>query len=135
MQNAVEIQAGQSDERLRLALNFQRKAPSLSSAFSVLADKAVYTVVRTALGLPAALSSADIDRQAAIIAERLDVTEFKDPAKLDRFVTRYMAMSLAEGGASQQSASSPATSLLQGIASSVDMSTLMSIQSLRRPGA
>jgi hypothetical protein len=129
VRNAVEEQAGAQDERLRLALHFQRKGPTLTSSLSVLADKAMYTVVRTALGLPAAMSATDIDKQAEMISSRVNVEDFKDPAKLDRFITRYMAMS--EIGNSAQQNSSPVASLLGG-GLNIGQSTLLSIQSLRR---
>jgi hypothetical protein len=131
VRNRVEESAGQQDERLRLALYFQRKAPDIATSFGILADKAIYTVVRTALGLPTAISSNDIDKQAALISSRIDVADFKDPKKLDRFVTRFMAMSAVSGDSFGSGTASPLVSLLQPAASSIGMSTLLSIQSLK----
>jgi hypothetical protein len=132
IRNRVEESAGSQNENLRLGLYFQRKAPTVSSVYGILADKALYTVVRTALGLPTAISGSDIDKQAALISSKLDVKDFSDSGKLAKFITRFMAAVTASGGGQAAIAASPAISLMQGSASSVDSSTLMSIQSLRR---
>jgi hypothetical protein len=132
IRNALEEQAGTRDERLRLALYFQRKAPSLTGPYGVLADKAMYTVVRTALGLPAAVSGADIDKQASFISSKLTIEDFSKPEKLEKFIIRYIANATVTGGPSPGGATRPVVGLMQGVASSVDVSTLMSIQTLRR---
>lgn len=132
IRNTVEESAGSQNENLRLGLYFQRKAPAITSVYGILADKALYTVVRTALGLPAAISGSDIDKQATLIASKVNIKDFSDPAKLSKFITRFMAQATANGDGAPTSAMTPAISLMQGAASSVDSSTLLSIQSLRR---
>jgi hypothetical protein len=133
VRNTMEEQAGRQDERLRLALYFQRKAPNVTGAYGILADKALYTVVRTALGLSAATSSSDITKQAQLISSKVDIADFTNPEKLDKFITRFMARAMAENsGFSSGTTSVPAIGILQGIASNVDLSTLMSIQTLKR---
>ena len=72
------------NEGVRLALYFQRKAGDITSAFGILADKALFEVVRTALALPVGMSQADIDVQAAMITKRLDLADLKDPQKVDK---------------------------------------------------
>ena len=67
----LEADAGKSDEGLRMALYFQRKAPDVSSVFGLMGDPALYKVIQTALGLPAAYSNTDIDIQAAFIRSRI----------------------------------------------------------------
>ena len=126
---SVEVKASDQSEALRLALYFQRKAPALTSSLSVLADKAVYTVVRTALGLPTAMSSNDIDKQAALISSRVNVKDFSDPEKLEKFITRFIAQYAAQD--TSAAASNPAVTVMQG-SSGIDMNTLMSIQSIKR---
>jgi hypothetical protein len=49
---------------VRLALYFERTAPELDSVYGILADTALYEVVRTALGIPAEIAASDIDKQA-----------------------------------------------------------------------
>lgn len=101
--NMLEEQAGETNEGTRLALYFLRKSPGITNAFSILADKALFEVVRTALGLPQQMSQLDIDRQAKILESRLDFSDFKDAKSLDRFIGRFATlydMNNGAGGAS-----------------------------------
>ena len=88
----LEESAGEKSEGTRLALYFLRKAPGLTSALSILADKALLQVARTAFGLPASFSSLDIDKQAAILEKRVKVSDFSNPKTLDKFITRFAAL-------------------------------------------
>jgi Protein of unknown function (DUF1217) len=132
MQNALEERAGQSNEAVRLAMYFDRKASSLSTIYGILGDKAIYAVVRTALGLPDALAGTDIDKQAKLIGSRVNIDDFKDPVKRATFITRYLGMSDAKNSAAL---SSPTVSLYSGVSGRIDMSTLLSIQTLKRFGS
>lgn len=88
----LEEEAGDQSDGARLALYFQRKAPTITSAFSILADKALLQVAQTALGLPASMSNADIDVQAKMITQKLDLSDFQDPDKLTKFLARFSAL-------------------------------------------
>lgn len=88
----LELDAGQGSEGVRLALYFQRKAPAVSSAYGLLADRALLKVTQVALGLPAESGALEIDRQKALIDKKLDVADLKAPDKLDRFLTRFAAL-------------------------------------------
>lgn len=88
----LEGQAGEVSEGTRLALYFLRKAPDATTSYAILADKALFQVARTALGLPEGMTSMDIEKQAAILDKRLNFDDFKDPESLDRFVARFAAM-------------------------------------------
>lgn len=92
LNQTLEIDAGTENEGVRLALYFQRQAHTITNAFDVLADPALQEVVRVALGLPAGIAQADIDAQARMIEERLDLTDFTDPEKLDKFLARFSAL-------------------------------------------
>lgn len=92
LRQTLEEDAGRSNEGVRLALNFERKASSITNWYDVLANKALASVVRTALGLPDSFASADIDKQAALFESRLDIADFTDPAKLDKFLTRFTSL-------------------------------------------
>lgn len=92
IRQTLEEDAGRQNEGIRLALYFQRKAPELSSVYGILADRALLTVVQTALGLSPSTSAADIDRQAEMIEKRLDVADFKDPVKLQKFIDRFISL-------------------------------------------
>jgi uncharacterized protein DUF1217 len=87
----MEEEVGGQNEGVRLALYFQRKAPTLTGPYGILADAALLKVAQTALGLPASMSNMDIERQADIIAARLDIEDLKDPAKLGKFLTSFAA--------------------------------------------
>ncbi|WP_295558349.1 DUF1217 domain-containing protein [uncultured Hyphomicrobium sp.] len=92
LRQTMEQAAGDQNEGVRLALYFQRKAPNLTSSLSVLADKALMEVVMTTLGLPDSAAQADVDVLANMISKRIDVADFKDPAKLEKFLARFSAM-------------------------------------------
>ncbi|HZP19787.1 MAG TPA: DUF1217 domain-containing protein [Bauldia sp.] len=91
VRQTLEADAGDDNQGVRLALYFQRKAADINSYYDILADAALTKVVKTALGLPEEMSSADIDRQVAAISARLSLADLKDPEKLDRLLTRFAA--------------------------------------------
>lgn len=92
MRQTLEEDAGKTNEGVRLALYFQRKAPDITSWYDVLADTALASVVRTALGLPDSFATADIDKQAQLFAQKLNISDFTDPEKLGKFLTRFTSM-------------------------------------------
>jgi len=127
----LEENAGDQNEGVRLALYFQRKASTLTSPYQILADGALAEVVRTALGLPAELARADVDKQAALLAKRIDFADFKDPAKLDKFLARFTAM-WEIGNGSASTAVSPAMLLARPVEFGISTSTLLALQQLRK---
>ncbi|WP_137933480.1 DUF1217 domain-containing protein [Mesorhizobium comanense] len=92
MRQTLEEDAGKTNEGVRLALYFQRKAPDISNWYDVLADTALASVVRTALGLPDSFATADIDKQAQLFGQKLNIADFTDPVKLGKFLTRFTSM-------------------------------------------
>jgi hypothetical protein len=92
VRQTLEEDAGRQNEGVRLALYFQRKAGDIDSAMDILADRALLKVVQTATGISPQTSAADIDKQAEMIAGRLDIEDLKDPEKLGRFLTRFTSM-------------------------------------------
>jgi hypothetical protein len=92
MRQTLEEDAGQTNDGVRLALYFQRNAPNLTDWYQVLADKALSQVVRTAFGMPDSFASADIDKQVKLFESKMDITDFADPQKLDKFITRFTSM-------------------------------------------
>jgi hypothetical protein len=91
VRQSLEVDAGAENEGVRLALYFKREAPNVSSAYGLMADAALWKVVKTVYGFPAEMGNADIDRQAAAVKKRLDIASLKDPAKLDRLIQRFTA--------------------------------------------
>ena len=69
LRQSLEIDAGQTNEGVRLALYFQRKAASVETPFHLMAD-----------------------RQADLISKKLDVADLKEPEKLEKFLQRFTAL-------------------------------------------
>jgi hypothetical protein len=88
----LEEDAGAENMGVRLALYFERNAPSIKSGMEILADDALSQVVRTAFQMPDEIMAADIDRQAAFIEDVIDIEDFQDPAKVGKFLERFTAM-------------------------------------------
>ena len=86
----IEEQAGETNTGARLALYFQRKAGEINSAYDILGDQALLQVVRTALGLPQQMSLLDIDKQAQLITDSLDLTDLQDPNFVDDFLNDFV---------------------------------------------
>lgn len=132
VRQTMESDAGEQNEGVRLALYFQRKAAGITSPLDILADKALLKVVRTALGLPESISQASIDAQAAMIKKRLDVADFQDPKKVDKFLARFASMYDVDNNTA--TASSPALAVL-GVNTTdlgTDVGLLASLQRLHR---
>ncbi len=88
----LEEDAGADNAGVRLALYFERMAPSIKSGMEILADDALAEVVRTVLQLPAEMAALDVDRQAEFIADAVDIESFQDPAKVSKFLERFSAL-------------------------------------------
>ena len=129
IRQTLETDVGQSNEGVRLALYFQRTAPTVNSALGLLADKALLKVTQVALGLPASTSALNIDRQVDLIKKQLNVADLKDPAKLDRLLKRFTALWEIENPSGQASI---APTVLVGTATGgLDVDTLSLLQNLR----
>lgn len=129
VQQTLEVDAGRENEGVRLALYFQRKAPGVTNALQLLADRALLKVTQVALGIPASTGSLDIDKQTALIAKKLDVADLKDPEKLSRLIERFTALWEIEN---PSITSSNVPSILIGATPyGIDIDTLTLIQNVR----
>jgi hypothetical protein len=127
----MEQNAGDQNEGLRLALYFTRKASTIKNAYQILADKALTQVVQTAMGWSSTISSSDIDAQAKMITDKIDLTDFQDPAKVTKFVQRFAAMWDATQAQSDNS-TNPALILIGGASTTgMDTDMLSKLQSIR----
>jgi hypothetical protein len=103
---------GDSNPALQRAMYFKRKMPTITSWFQVLADKALFEVVKTTLGLPTEFSKVDVDRQVDVLESKIGLNKLKDPAGLDGYAKRYLAIAAAtQPGTSFN----PAVEILNGI--------------------
>ncbi|QRM54224.1 DUF1217 domain-containing protein [Sinorhizobium sp. BG8] len=85
----LEVEAGEENSGVRLALYFERMASSITSGYSIIADDALSQVVRTVLQLPDAFAASDVDRQSAYYEEELDLADFQDTTKVAAFLERF----------------------------------------------
>jgi Protein of unknown function (DUF1217) len=132
VQVQLEEQAGASNDGVRLALYFRRKASDITSAYSILGDTALYKVAQVALGLTPSSNANNLDMQAEIIKDKIDLENITDPAVLNKFLNRFTTMWEIKNGTS--AATAPALVLSQGVQSITSIETLTKIQSLRFHG-
>lgn len=121
----LETDAGAGNDSVRLALYFARKAPGLTNAYDILADKALFAVARTTLGLPDAMAQQNIDAQARTLEKKIDFADFRDPAKTRRFVERFAAMADMNRGSN---------AVAGGVGVGIGQDLLQSLQGLKLGG-
>lgn len=132
---SLEQRSGDQNEGVRLALYFARKAPTVSSTLGMMADKALLTVMQTALNLPAETALMDLDKQVEMYAKRIDVADFKDPKKLEAFITRFTSMWELKNGSGGSSAASLTAPLMSGgLSVGISTDVLASLQLLKLGG-
>ena len=104
---SFELAVGEQDNAMRLSLNYQSEISDLVTEgssdqtilYRLLGSVPVRTVLESALGLPADIQKLDLDRQAAILDDKLksqfnisSIQDLTDPEVIDRAVSRYMAL-------------------------------------------
>lgn len=130
VQQTLELDEGAENNGVRLALYFKRKAPDISSVYDLLADRALYEVAKTVLGIPDSMVGTDVDRQAAYIEKKLDVEDLKDPNKLDKFMEKFVHLYDALNGFNV----SPSVQLFAPAQFGVSADTLASFNSIKFGG-
>ncbi len=138
VEQQLENNQGQQDVGVQLALYFNRVAPSVTSAYGILADKNLLEVVETVFGLPSSFSAENIDTQAKVLKELFKISDLQNPTKLkqltERFTAQYDSLygpagtstgsltvsggSTTTSSSSSSSASAGALAVLSGIVSS-----------------
>ena len=137
VEQTLEANQGQSNTGVQLALYFQRNASNIKSTYNILADKKLLTVVQTALGISPLTSAMDVDRQARLISNKLNVKDFQDSKKLTTFIQKFSALYDASnaGSTTSQSATVPTAFInLSSKGTGIGVSLLSSIQSLKLGG-
>lgn len=127
LRQTLEEAEGESNEAVRLALYFQRAAPNVTDAYGLIADDALMAVFRTTFGYSDEFSNMDVDQQARIINDNLDLADLQDPDKLERFLQRYTAMYDTENSV----ATSSAATILAGGSGSISADLLFSLAQLK----
>ena len=122
VEQTLEDNQGKTNQGIQLALYFKRNASSITSAYGLLADKSMLTVVQTAFGISPTSSASNIDTQAAYIAKVLPMADLQDPAKVQKLIERFTARYDVNNGNTVTNALLTTTSAGSGLGSDVLMS-------------
>lgn len=131
LQQSLEQQQGETNPGVRLALYFQRKAGEITSAYDILADKALSEVFRTTFDLPDSMAAMPIDQQAKFVDRFMKITDLSDPTKVAKLLNRFSAMYDIRNSQSTGQGQSPLLNLFQGSNSGLSDSTYLAIAKLR----
>jgi hypothetical protein len=127
----LEEEAGNDNAGVRLALYFERKAGSVSSAYDILADDALFAVFKVLYQLPDEVGSADIDAQADMVNRYLELKDLQDPEKVAKMIVKFSVLYDLDN----QTIQDPALSVLTSSGSSgISAETMMSLAQLRTGG-
>ncbi len=88
----IEADAGQQNGGARLAIYFKRKSEEVENTYSLLGDTALLKFVQTTFSLPESMSTLSIEKQAAMIEEKLDINDLEDPEFLDKLVNQFLSL-------------------------------------------
>lgn len=123
-----EIAVGESDNALRLALNFQRtisdyangESPDDVGWFSLMGDIPMRSVMEAALGLPSQFGALDVDLQHEMLRDKTrekfgdsSLEVFNDPEKVERAINTYLAREQINAGPTGLTPGIGALTLLQ----------------------
>ncbi|TAY09312.1 DUF1217 domain-containing protein (plasmid) [Rhizobium leguminosarum] len=123
----LEDDQGDSNTGVRLALYFQRKAPEISNAYDILGDSALFEFFTTSFNLSSYVSNMDVDKQAEMVDNFIDIKDLSDPDKVDDLIKRFTAMyDMANGTGT----TSTALSILTGSAT-ISSDTLLAMAQLK----
>ncbi|MFK0275286.1 DUF1217 domain-containing protein [Ensifer sp. NPDC090286] len=131
LNQSLEEREGADNGGIRLALYFQRKAPEINTAYDILADRALFEVIKTAYSMPEGLQNAKIEAQAAYIERTINLKELQEPGKIDKLLQRFTALYDVENN---QDVSPGLAILTGGGGGSVSAETLMTLSQLRAGG-
>jgi hypothetical protein len=127
-EQTLESQQGQQDVGVQLALYFQRVAPTITSAYSVLGDKNLLEAFQTIYGITLN-SNGNIDANAAIVDRTMPIKDLQDPTKLKQLTARFTAEYTLLYGPGGNNASSPLTATSGGQTTTTNLNAATSIMS------
>ncbi len=110
--NEFEKFEGENAPGVRQAMYFDRAASGVEEVSQILADKTIMEVVRVGLGLPDSFLSLEYDQQKTRLEKEIDVEDFKDPAKVEKMIERFLIMTEVNNS---DPASNPMLSLFQPV--------------------
>jgi hypothetical protein len=131
-QQTLETEAGDDNAGARLALYFQRMAPTITSAYDILADQALLQFFKTSNNLPDGFSTLPIDTQAAKVKSVMNLKDLSDPEKVRTMVKKFTALYDIQNGGTSSGAS--ALSILSPGSGSATLSadTLFTLSQIKR---
>ncbi|MBI1391264.1 MAG: DUF1217 domain-containing protein [Alphaproteobacteria bacterium] len=103
---ATEIQEGEANPGVRLALYFDRNAGDVQSYFGLLSDRPLREFIFTTFSLPSELNGLPVNRLAARIEQLVDLNDLYSQEGRQKLIRRYAAVydaqnaSAGVGGAS-----------------------------------
>ncbi|NLS16339.1 DUF1217 domain-containing protein [Rhizobium sp. P40RR-XXII] len=121
LHQTLETQQGASNDGVRLALYFQRKAPQINSVYDIMSDPALYNVIKTTYSLPASMSNMDVSRQAKMLEKLFPVKDLHDAGKVSNLLKRFAAVYDAANGANTASPASAILNRGSGVGMSADL--------------
>ena len=127
-EQTLETQQGKQDVGVQLALYFQRVAPTIKSAYSVLGDKNLLEAFQTIFGVTLN-TYGNIDTNASIIAKLMPMSDLTDATKVKQLTARFTAQYTLLYGPGGQNASSPLTANSGGTTTSSNLNAATSILS------
>jgi hypothetical protein len=80
----------QTTPGLSNALDFLKRASTITSPTQVLGDSTFRAVITTALGIPKEIAFQSESTQEAVISRSIELSKFKDPAFVKQFTQQYL---------------------------------------------
>ena len=127
LRQTIEETQGLENQGVRLALYFERMAPTISSPYDILGDTALYEFFKVTFGLPAEIGAMSIDKQAELVEKYLDLKDLGDPEALSKLLRRFTALYDLQ---TNDTTPSPLTILLGGGSGDINADTMMAIAQL-----
>ena len=134
IEQTLQADQGAQNPGVKLALYFRQNAPNLTSPYGILADKDLLTVVQTTLGISPMTSYQNVDLQAKNLKARLDVADFRDPQKLQKFIERFCAVYDSKGGGLNTSGSQMLDLFNNTSSMGIGIDALMTLQNVKLTG-
>jgi len=125
--NSFKTAVGDVDDNMRISLNYKSGIADIVGTgssdstilYRILGDVPTRTLLEGATNLPSDISSLTLERQSAILKERLqsvlginDMSELASPENVEKIILRFHAMSAISENASTYSPASAALTLL-----------------------
>lgn len=139
---AFEAAVGETNNDMRLAMNFRREIAALAGAgenggswYTVIGSSPLRKVIEKAYGLPSSFGQLDVDKQRDVLRDKTSalfgvstLKAFADPANVEKLIGRFLVRAQLENGPSATAAGSAALTLLQNARGSSGLLNLITSQ-------